>query len=366
MTTLFKKSVLASVLIVGASMLINCDSKTKSNSDKEKLPVALQHEVITEEISKKEVALRKPVVFITGYDSANETYYNDARTYFKKQNYQVVEEQYSVEEIINWLNEHKNDKSYGEIHIVNKSNPYKGMTLETVVRGEKVSTETLRRAITKGELPLLSEAVNSNSKIILHANGLGNNTELMATFKDAFFAEELPKVIASPYYAVFSGDFSKHYLAKSYHVFYPTAKSPGKVDLSKEIARKYPEEKDINWYDALSNEEERYVGEAYTTKFTIPVRFELDYHNSDDEMPAFEIAEEVMDFIEQQEDLYSEIEQLNIPLEKFRWNWHYKNSTLIIKGSTTGLTVLKPLIKPYGELEHITPDTKNKRLYAMR
>ena len=116
---------------------------------------------------------------------------------------------------------------------------------------------------------------------------------------------------------------------------------------------------------SLNNEEERFIGEAYTTQFTIPVKFELDYHNSDDEIPTFEIQEEVMDFIEQKEELFSKIKTLNIPLEKFRWTWSLKNSKLTIKGKTTGLVVLKPLIKPYGELEHIKPDTNNKRLYAM-
>ncbi len=239
------------------------------------------------------------------------------------------------------------------------------MTLETLVNGEKVTTESLRRNITKGELPILNESINANSKIIFHANGLAENTDLMSTLKDAFCADELPNVVASPYYSIFNGEFSKHYLAKPFYVFYPTANSPGKTDLSKEIAKKYPEEKDIDWYDALNNEEERFVGEAYTTQFTIPVKFQLDYHNSDDEVPTFESQEEVMDFIEQQENLYSDIQKLNIPLEKFRWTWNTKNSTLTIKGKSTGLIVLKPLIKPYGELEHIKPDTSNKRLYAM-
>jgi len=129
------------------------------------------------------------------------------------------------------------------------------------------------------------------------------------------------------------------------------------------LQKKYPGEKDIDWFEALNNEEERFVGEAYTTQFTIPVKFVLDYHNSDEEVPNFENQEEVMDFIEQE--LYLEIEKLEIPLEKFRWMYVVKNSKLTITGKTTGLVVLKPLIKPYGELQHIAPDTNNKRLYAM-
>ena len=363
MKAAFRKSVLATAIILTSSLFVNCDKKVAIKEIKANtlaLETSLDYNV------KEEVVTRNPLVFITGYDKGYETYYNNARSFFKEKQFEIVEDQYSLEEIINWLNNNESENPYGEIHIVNKSNPFKGMTLETVVKGEKVTAETLRKNITKGTLPILKESVNENSKIIFHANGLGENKELMDTFKDAFCADELPNVVASPYYSIFDGEFTKHYLAKPHYVFYPTAYSPGKVDLSKEIAKKYPEEKDINWLDALNNKEERFVGEAYTTQFNIPLKFELDYHNSDEEVPTFENQEEIMDFIEQQEVLYFEVEQLNIPIEKFRWSYQMKNSTLIIKGKTTGLVVLKPLIKPYGELQHITPDTNNKRLYAMK
>ncbi len=360
MKNLFKKTTVLASIIIASSAFISCDNQTTIQRKAANNTIVKPHVKTTVKIE------RNPIVFITGYDKGDETFYNDAREYFNQKKYNIIEDQYSLEEIINWLNKNANNDAYGEIHIVNNSNPYKGMTLETVIKGEKITTETLRKNITKGTLPVLNNVVNKNSKIIFHAAGLGEDKELMKTFKDAFCAEELPNVIASPYYSVFDGEFSNHYLAKPFYVFYPTAKSPGKTDLSKEIARKYSEEKDIDWFEALNNEEERYIGEAYTTQFTIPVKFELDYHNSDDEVPAFELQEEVMDFIEQTDVLYDELKKLNIPLEKFRWTWNLKNSTLTIKGKTTGLVVLKPLIKPYGELEHIKPDTNNKRLYAMK
>ena len=72
----------------------------------------------------------------------------------------------------------------------------------------------------------------------------------MKTLRDAFVADEVPNVVASSYVDVFGGEFSAHYLAKPYYVFYPYAHSPEMTDLSKEIARKYPEEKEIDWYNA--------------------------------------------------------------------------------------------------------------------
>ena len=364
MKTFLKKSVFATALIVLSSPFISCDD-TKIKEEKAS-PITAESIFPEENEIEVKVPSRAPIVFITGFDKGNETFYSSARTYFQEKGLKVIDGQYSLEEIITWLNTNATKNPYGEVHIVNQSNPYKGMNLETIVRGEKITTETLRKSITQGSLPSLKNVVNNNTKIVFHASGLVENKELLKTLKDAFSAKKLPKVVASPYHTIFGGKFSNHYLAQPYYVFYPTANSPGKIDLAKEISRKYPEEKDIDWYDALNNDEERYVGEAYTTQFSIPIKWEFDFHHTDNEMPIFTMKEEVMDWIEQHDELMVELNKYNIPIEKYRWNWSVKNSTLIIRGRTTGLVVLKPLIKPYGDLEHIQPDTSNKRLYAMK
>lgn len=363
MKKILKTSVLIAASILASSTFISCDSSSEKK-ETASIEIAENNNLILKEV--KEITYQKPIVFIAGFDKGNETFYSDARTYFNEKGLKVIDGQYSLEEIILWLNKNGTQNLYSEIHIVNKSNPYKGMNLETVVRGDKITAESLRRSITQGTLPTLKNVVNSNTKIIFHASGLIENKELIKTLKDAFHAGENPKVLASPYHTIFGGKFSEHYLAQPYYVFYPTAQSPGKTDLSKEIAKKYPEEKNIDWYDALNNEEERYVGEAYTTQFDIPIKWEFDYHNSDDELPNFTNKYEVMDWIEAHDELLSELNKFNIPVDKFRWNWSVKGSKLVIRGRTTGLCVLKPLIKPYGDLKHIEPDTSNKRLYAMK
>ena len=183
------------------------------------------------------------------------------------------------------------------IHIVNKSDPYRGLSLETIVRGEKLSSESLRRSITKGTLPALNTNVNSKTNFIFHANGLAENQDLMTTLKDALCASEFPIIRASPYHSLFNGNYSEHYLAKAYYVYYPTGHSPGKVDLSKEIARRYADEKNIDWYEALQNHEERFVGDVFSKQFTVPLKFELDYHNSDDEIPIINDQKQMIAFL---------------------------------------------------------------------
>ncbi len=308
----------------------------------------------------------EPIVFITGYDSKNENFYTNARNYFINNNYKVVDDKYSLEEIILWLNKQDKRKTFGDIHIVNKSDPFRGLTLETIVRGEPISIESLRRSITKGTLPVLNNNINSNTNFIFHANGLGENLELMKVLKDALCADELPNIVASPYHSIFSNGSTQHYLAKAYYIFYPTAYSPGKVDLSKELARKYNTEKNIDWYDTLHNYEERFVGDAYSTQFVVPVKFRLDFHNSDNEIPIINDQEQMIAYLKTNKKIMQQLSKLNIPLDKFRWMYSLHNSVITIKGSATGICIYLPLIKPYGELEHIKPEFTNKRLYAMK
>ena len=75
------------------------------------------------------------------------------------------------------------------------------------------------------------------------------------------------------------------------------------------------------------------------------------------------MVEEIMDFIAEDENLAREFSAFNIPLEKFRWKSFVKGNKLIIKGKTSVVCVLKPIIKPYGDLEHVEPEIDNLRLY---
>jgi len=346
------------VTIILITSFAKCKNETKPANQK------IASEIILATDLKSEKKIRKPVVFITGIDGKNDAFYTNARTFFNNKNYEIIDNQYSVEEIMNWLNTNENGSEYGEIHIVNKSNPFQGMNLETTIHGEKVTENSLNKKIVAHALPKSQNGISSKTKIIFHANGVGENEDLVANLKTVFSAEETPKILASKYTSIFNSPFSNHHLAKAYYVFYPTAKSPGKTDLSKEIAKKYPGEKEIDWFDALNNEEERYVGEAYTTNYNVPVNFELDYTLSDNEVPVLKNKSEIINFILQEQDLVSKMEAINIPLDKFRWKATINKNTLKIKGITTVLCVLKPIIKPFGDLEHVEPKIDNARLYS--
>ncbi len=359
MKTPTKQFVMAMGLALLSVNFTSCKNEKKTTPKQE---ANNSIKTVTKPIVKK---VHKPIVFIAGRDRDATTFYSDATEYFTNKNYTIVQGLYSLEEVVTWLNNNANHKTYGEIHIVNNNSPWLGMDLETEINGRRVNSTSLEKCLDNEKLPVLENYFNANSKIIFHSNALAEDTKLITALQRVFTSEKSAEIIASPYFNVFGGEFSKHYLAKPYYVFYPTAKSPGKVDLSKEIAKKYPEE-ELEWYDALNNERERYVGEPYTMQQNIPIVFEMDYHNSDDEIPHFNSSEEIMQWVANEDRMVQKIKSLNIPIEKFRWSYTVKNSKVTIKGITTVLCVLKPLVKPYGDLEHIIPDVSNKRLYAMQ
>ncbi len=353
MKKIVNTKVIAIVLLAFSISFTSCNRKKKttvSNSP-----------ILAEEI--REVPIyREAIVFITGVDSEHSNYYTSAKMYFEEKQFDVVTEAYSLQEIISWLNNNYDDRLYSDIHIVSENNPWKGMHLETTINGEIVNEKTLRNALINDEIPKLDKGIADDTNIIFHVPALGSNTNLIEGMKTVFSSNKQPNIVATPYYTIFGGEFSKYHLAKPFYGFYPTAHSPGKVDLSKAFAKKYPQE-DIDWLETLYNESERYVGEAFTTQFNLPIKMEVDYTDSDNGVPTLTSQDAIMDFIEADENLLNEFKSYNIPIEKVRWKTVEKEDKLIIKGITTVLCVLKPIIKPYGDLQHVEPEIDNLRLY---
>ena len=215
-----KASVVLGLLLVMG--MVSCDSKKPTK----KTDVIADNITNTQtDVVEEEIIYRKPVAFITGIDTEDQKFYKSARNYFLGKEYEVVDYAFSMQEIFTWLNKNYDGTTYGEIHIVAEHNPWEGLGFETLIKGDKVTTESLRKAITLGELPTLKEGIRKQTKIVFHSQALGENESLMKTLRDAFVADEVPSVVASPYVDVFDGEFSEHYLAKPYYVFYPYANS---------------------------------------------------------------------------------------------------------------------------------------------
>lgn len=303
---------------------------------------------------------KRSVVFITGYDKGNNTFYTDAKEYFSDLNVEIVETAYSIQEIILWLNINYNDMPYADIHIVN-NNKWKELSLEISVKGPKVSALTIHESVSKGLLPKLNNVLNSNARFVFHVANMGSNIALLDGFKQVFTANFVPIIVASEMVSIFGGEFTSHYLAKPYYTFYPTANSPGRVDLAKQFITSYPYT-DIDWLSAMNNHEERYQGDIYSYKFNIPVRWEFEYLN-DEDIPNFKTLNDLHVWMLDNDEIATDLEQLGIPIEKFRLYETVRGDKLIIKGKVTGVCVLVPVMSNAYPSEYMIPSIDNLRLY---
>ncbi|WP_046759101.1 hypothetical protein [Kordia jejudonensis] len=286
----------------------------------------------------------QPIVFIAGFDEGDNTYYTNAKQYFSNGNYQVIEEAKTFVEILDWLRLHYDATSYGDIHIVSHSNPWRGLSMKTSNSGERITVASLQEALQHKEIiPLASEIIPKRTKIIFHSCGLGKNKTLLASLKKAITQNAAVEIYASAYFNVFGGKYTGHYLAKTYYGYYPTANSPGPRALAKEFKQNYPNVQ-TDWETVLKTRTEQLSGELYTYRFNIPVEWEFEFEDKSD-IPDFNNTQEIIHWISEDESLLSVITKFDIPIEKFRWLTKVRGNTLFIKGKTTVLCVMQPIMK---------------------
>lgn len=291
-----------------------------------------------------EVQQKQAIVFIAGFDEGDNTYYTNAKNYFSNAHYQVIDDVQAFAEILNWIRLHYDNSMYGDIHIVSHSNPWRGLSMKTFNEGERITEVTLQEAVhNKKIIPLASNIVSHETKIIFHSCGLGKNKTLLASLKKAFTHNSSVKIYASEHFNVFGGKYAAHYLAKTYYGYYPTAHSPGPRTLASEFKRNYPTIK-ADWETVLKTRTEQLQGEMYTYRFNIPVEWEFEFEDKAD-IPDFTNKQEIMDWISESDDLLNTIKAFNIPIEKFRWLTRVRGNTLTIKGKTTVLCVMQPVMK---------------------
>ncbi|EDP96128.1 hypothetical protein U8527_14550 [Kordia algicida OT-1] len=305
---------------------------------------------------------QQPLVFIAGFDEGDNTYYSNAKNYFNNQYCQVVEEAQSLSEILHWLRLHYDANVYGDIHIVSHSNPWRGLSMKTSTNGERITSETLQVAIKNSEIiPLVSNFLGKDTNIVFHSCGLGTNKNLLKNLKTAFTADQNIHVFASEFFNVFGGKYAGHYLAKTYYGYYPTAHSPGPRALAKEFKKNYPNVQ-TDWETVLKTRAEQLPGEMYTYRFNIPVEWEFEFEAKED-IPNFKNKQEIIDWISEDENLLNTIKAFNIPIEKFRWLTKIRGNTLTIKGKTTVLCVMQPIMKSEVSSEYL-PVVVNENSYT--
>jgi len=306
-----------------------------------------------------EPSAQKEIVFIAGFDQGSNTYYSNARLHFSQSKYVLVENVYTLSEILTWLRLHYDKRMHSNIHVVSHSNPWYGLSMKTTPDGERITEATLERSLTYNLItPLAGNVLDQDTKLIFHSCGLGQNKALLVLLKRTITKTASVRLYASDLFNVFGGKYSGHYLAKTYYGYYPTAYSPGPWQLAKEFEATYPTV-NADWEQVLKTRTEQLPGDMYTYKFNIPIEWEFEFEDETD-LPEFTSKDDVIDWIKAIDDLKNEVSKFNIPIEKFRWLFKTLGNTLIIKGKTTVLCVLQPVMHPQNTKKHASADIETE------
>ena len=82
-------------------------------------------------------------------------------------------------------------------------------------------------------------------------------------------------------------------------------------------------------------------------------------------MPNLKDKDAIMDWISESPEMAEVLFKLNIPIEKFRWRSSILGNKLIIKGKTTVLCVLAPILQSNGDSEYQNITIQDSSLYQI-
>ncbi len=231
------------------------------------------------------------------------------------------------------------------------SNEWTGLGVPIFENEQRTTVSNLSFVIeTNRFVPLEDNILDGNSEIKIFACGLGKNKKLVNLIKRAFCGEANVKISASDYFIMYeqTNGISKRYEANAYYAFFKTGYRPADYKLKKQYEKQYPNVK-IDWMDALSKKQPSFKGDAYNYYFNIPVKWVVTFASENDR-PILKTESDKTDWLLEQTDLMKIINKSNIPLDKFRWQFKFKDYTfddgvtepaIVVLGKSSVMCVLK-------------------------
>ncbi len=276
----------------------------------------------------KEQSERRSITFILGKDRPGYQYFELAEEHFlfdeEEKTDVLVKSCRSFEDLINYLNNDSETMPWSTIQVVLHGNPYNGLSLPIVNEGPRATPKNLIKAVMDKPLPkLASMAVDSTTKINFWGCGIGKNPFINIAL-DSFFRlpnGNLPEIYTSPHFVVFkdlkNGSAPKRLKASYWPYIFKRGYRPGDTEIANALKSQFPEA-DINWSDAIKSNQPDQENDEFQSSFHIPVSWTVIYPTKESR-PSVNTENEKMQWIKSQEELMAQIEECNIPFEKFTW-----------------------------------------------
>jgi len=309
------KKVLITVLCVGLLLAGFLFSKITFESEAQ--------EPLFEEV----IPARKTITFLMGEDKQGYQYFKLAEAHFlfdeKEKTDVMVKTCRSLEDVIMFLNNSSEPMPWSTIHVVLHGNPYSGLSLPIVNEGPRASPKKLLKASIENPLPALNgKTVDSLTKINFWACGIGKNPFINIALEQFFELPngKTPDIYTSPHFVVFkdleNGTAPKRIKANYWPYVFKRGYRPGDHEIAQALKEQFPDA-EVNWKNAV-NKESPLENKEFQNSFHIPVSWTVIFPTKKSR-PSVKTKKEKMNWVKSQKELMTQIEESNIPIDKFTW-----------------------------------------------
>lgn len=300
------------------------------------------------------------ITYILGEDKSDQTFYTLAKDYFTldadDKTDKIVSHIRSMEELIVDLNNRAQDQTIDRIELVTHGNVWSGLSAKIMDGGERAYPKDLLKAKLLEKVPTLNAGIiDRKTKINLWGCGIGRNP-IMNIALDKLFTDAdgiRPRVRASEDFVVFrrvSGKPAPVKLKASYWpYFFKRGYRPSESLIQQKLENEYPEVS-MDWQDAFSRDVAENDTSSFINSFHIPVSWTVVYDKKEDR-PQVKSETEKMKWIRSQKGLMKKINDLDIPIDKYKWTVNRiihtnekgeKVPAIKAIGMSTVLCVIKP------------------------
>lgn len=277
---------------------------------------------------------RESITFILNEDkNGHNGYYTAAANYYRvhpeERTDYVITHLRTLVEVRDWLEQDKpmNGQPWGRVNLVVHANEWIGLASPIVPGGMRATRSRLETAAASGQfVPLADSILDAETELVIHGCGLGRNMEMLSALAHAFGGKDAqrPVTSSSRFFLHYAGDFAggrmqnpERYLVKPHYTFYKTGNRPSNARLASTLAEKYPKT-GIDWKQALQKEAPRFAGDAYHESFKVPILWTVAYPDKASR-PDISTDSLKQAWMDEQEDLQKQIEEIGIPESEFDW-----------------------------------------------
>lgn len=281
-------------------------------------------------LTNKSIASPKSISFILGEDKPGSNYFELATRYFslstKHKTDHVVTSCRTLACVIETIN-HQYAGIWDSINIIAHGNPDTGLNLYLDHNHFKATPKRLLQECLLKTLPKVdSNRINAHTKIIFWSCGIGNNRIVNLALQNIFSPslKHQPSVQGTKKFIVFKERADNPCPAllemDYYSYYYKRAHRPSNSEIIDALKKNYGTNS-VDWNLALHQQDLSNNSGVFHSEYHLPISFTKIYKQKGDR-PALKNWNEKKKWLLQQATIVQQLEDINIPFDKFHWQVH--------------------------------------------